>query len=345
MSQPVDEPDAGRGAQRRRSLHEQRLQEEALRWWTRPGVLIFAAVLLLSAAGWGLLLRAARRLPVEEATIGGLSARLDDTTWIADQMDHGENFQRPAVMSPDMPAPGRQRVTVYVTLQNLAQETQDYRGEEFFLVPEIGEEVPPFGAVLGEAPLQPGQSLNTAIHFDLDTTRPHGKLLMNWRRGRDSAYFAVPNPPEHYHLRPRGEDLPPDARLLLPIGKPDRGERLYTGTYGCSACHGDPSKPGSNNLGPHLGSLGVIAGQRVKDLPAPQYIYESILEPNAFIVPECQRGQPCDSPSAMPDYSSLVSLQDAADLLAYLLELRAEPPAAAAPAAAPADTASRGGAR
>jgi hypothetical protein len=329
MSSP-DEPAAGRGERRRQSQREQRLQEEALRWWRRPGVLVFLAVLILSGAGWGLLLRTARRLPVEEAAIGGLSARLDQATWIADQMDHGENFQRPAVMNPDMPAPGTQRVTVYVTLRNLAKETRDYRGEEFFLVPEIGEEVPPFGALLGEAVLLPGQSLNTAIHFDLDTTRPHGKLLMSWRRGRDSAYFAVPSPPEHYHLRPQGESLPPDARILLPIGKADRGERLYAGIYGCSACHGDPSQPGSNNLGPHLGSVGIVAGERVENLPAPQYIYEAMLEPNAFVPPECQNGKPCEVPSSMPDYSSLLTLQDAADLLAFLLEQRAEPPAAKA---------------
>ncbi len=324
MSANDEQPAAGRGVRRRRDQREQRLQEEALRWWRRPGVLVFLAVLVLSGAGWGLLLRSVRRLPVQEATLGGLSARLDQATWIADQMDHGENFQRPAVMSPDMPAPGRQRVTLYVTLRNLAQETRQYRGEEFFLVPEIGEEVPPFGALLGEAPLLPGQSLNTAIHFDLDTTRPHGKLLMSWRRGRESAYFAVPSPPEHYHLRPRGEALPPDARILLPIGKAERGKRLYTDLYGCSACHGEPSRPGSNNLGPHLASIGILAGERVEGMPAPQYLYESLLEPNAFIPAECQKGKPCDTPSSMPDYSSLLNLQDAADLLVYLLEQRAE---------------------
>jgi hypothetical protein len=322
MSEPV-EPAVGRGAQKRRSLQEQRLQGEALRWWTRPGVVLFVAVLVLSGAGWALLVRATRRLPVVEATLEGLTARFDQATWIADQMDHGENFNRPAVMNPDMPGAGTQRVNVYLTLRNSSAETREYRGEEFYLVPEIGEEVPPFGALIGEAPLQPGQSLNTALSFDLDTTRPHGKLLMRWRRGSDTAHFAIPNPPEHYHLRPRGESLPPDARLLLPVGKAERGERLYAGLYGCFACHGNPQEPGSNNLGPHLADIGTVAHERVQGMPGAQYLYESILEPNAFIAPDCQRGQPCDSPSSMPDYSSLLTLQDAADLLVYLLEQRA----------------------
>ena len=48
----------------------------------------------------------------------------------------------------------------------------------------------------------------------------------------------------------------------------------------------------------------------------------SIIEPGAFIAPECKGGVPCDEPTAMPEYASLVNLQDAADLLGYLLELR-----------------------
>src|SRR6185295_1357578 len=136
--------------------------------------------------------------------------------------------------------------------------------------------------VVGEARLEPGQSMNTALHFDVDTSRPHGKLLMAWRAGRRSFYFPIPDPPEHYHLRPRGSDvaLPADARVLLPIANANRGEQLFNSTYGCSACHGDPQVPGSNNFGPHLGGIALAARQRVKGLAADQYIYESILQPN-----------------------------------------------------------------
>lgn len=324
MSQAEEPVEAGRGARRRQALHEQRLQQEALRWWLKPGVLLFLAVLILAGTGWGLLIRATRRLPVREATIDGMSLRISDATWIADQMEHGANFQQPAAMMPDMPTAGKQRVTVYLALHNQTGQTREFHGEEFQVVPEIGDDVPPFGALVGEAPLAPGQTLNTALHFDVETSRPHGKLLMNWQRGRRSVFFALPDPPEHFHRRPRGGDvaLPPQARLLLPIANPDRGEQLYNATYGCSACHGDPRQPGSNNLGPHLGGIAVEAGKRVQGLPAEQYIYESILQPDAFIAPGC-KGGPCQSPSAMPEYESLVNLQDAADLLGYLLEQKA----------------------
>jgi len=324
VSAPPDSPAAGRGAEKRRALREVRTREEALRWWSRPGVLIFLGAVALAAAGWGLLVHSVRRLPVEEASIGGLDVRLDDARWILDQMEHGDNFQKPAAMMPDLPSAGSQRVTAYLALGNRTKEVQEFHGEEFYLVPEIGEELPPIGAVLGEAQLAPGQTLNTALHFDLDTRKPYGKLLMEWRRGKRSAYFAIPEPAEHYHLRPRKDEvaLPTDARLLLPISNPDRGEDLYAKVYGCAACHGDPKVPGSNNIGPHLGAIGRIAAGRVQGMAGPQYIYQSILEPNAFIAPDC-KGSPCQSPSAMPDYSTLVNLQDAADLLSYLLELQA----------------------
>lgn len=321
MSNPAESEVGGRGAKRRQTLREQKMLDEALRWWRKPGVLIFLGALGLAAAGWGILVQAARRLPVQEANIDGLNVRLEDARWIADQMEHGENFSKPAAMMPDMPSFGSQRVTVYLALENRSDELREYRGEEFYLVPEIGEKLPPFGAVVGTATLEPGQTINTGINFDIDTRQPHGRLVVEWRHGNRSVYFPVPLPPEHYHLRPRaGEDLPPDARLLLPIGKAERGGRLYAGTYGCSACHGDPKVPDSNNIGPHLGRIGAEASDRVKDLRAEQYIYESIMEPDAFIAPECKGGVPCEAPTAMPEYSSLVTVQDAADLLAYLLE-------------------------
>ncbi|HET9225725.1 MAG TPA: c-type cytochrome [Thermoanaerobaculia bacterium] len=321
----MDEPQEplARGAAKRQEMREKKTRVEALRWLVKPGVLVFIGALVLAAAGWAILARAVRRLPVQESTNYGIHVRLDDARWILDQMDHGENFRQPAAMMPDMPPMGFQRVTMYLALENRSDELREYHGEEFFLVPEIGEEVPPFGAVIGQASLEPGQTLNTAIHFDLDTTKPHGRLLVEWRHGKRSAWFPIPEPSEHFHLRPRGgADLPPDARMLLPIGKAGRGERLYAGTYGCAACHGDPAVPDSNNLGPHLGRIGAEAGGRIEDVAAEQYIYDSIIDPGSFIAPECKGGVPCDAPTAMPEYSSLVTVQDAADLLAYLLELQ-----------------------
>jgi hypothetical protein len=59
-------------------------------------------------------------------------------------------------------------------------------------------------------------------------------------------------------------------------------------------------------------------------MAAAQYIYESILSPGAFIAPECKDGNPCSEPTAMPEYASLMNLQDFADMVTFLLEQRAE---------------------
>ncbi|MCB1036838.1 MAG: c-type cytochrome [Acidobacteria bacterium] len=309
------------GKQRRQTRRLQRQQREALAWWAQPGVLVFLCAVALAVVGWLLVVKASRRIPVREASLGGLHLKLNQARWVLDQMDHGENFQRPSTMMPDMPEWGSQRVTVDLAFENVSNKTQIYAGEEFFLVPEQGKEVPPIGAQIGRAPLQPGQRLNTTLHFDFDTTQPHGKLLVEWRRKGKSAFLPIPEPAEHYHARPLGGEvaLPQDARLLLPIGEAERGKALFTGRFGCIACHGDPARPGSNNVGPHLAGIATAAATRIEGVSAEQYIYDSIRDPGAFIAPECKRG-PCTAPTAMPEYASLMNLQHFADILAYLLE-------------------------
>lgn len=313
-----DEP--GRGRRRRESQRAGRERREALGWWAKPGVLVFLLALALAVAGWVLVIQQGKRIPVREATIDGLHLRLNQARWILDQMDHGENFQRPSTMAPDMPEWGSQRVTVDLAFENVADSTRIYAGEEFFLVPEVGEAVPPVGAQVGRAPLEAGQRLNTTIHFDFDTTQPHGKLLVEWRREGHSVFLPIPEPAEHYHLRPLGGEvaLPLDVRLLLPIGDGERGKSLYDGTLGCIACHGDVARPGSNNFGPDLALLAEEAGTRIEGTSAAQYIYDSIRDPGAFIAPECKDG-PCQTPSSMPEYASLMTLQDFADVVTYLL--------------------------
>ena len=309
------------GQQRRKARREQRQQREALGWWTQPGVLIFLLAVAVAAVGWFLVVESSRRIPVREASVGGLHLELNQARWILDQMDHGENFQRPSTMMPDMPEWGSQRVTVDLAFENISEQSQVFAGEEFYLVPELGKEVPPVGAQIGWAQLEPGQRLNTALHFDFDTTQPHGKLLVEWRRGEESVYLPIPEPAEHYHLRPRGGEvaLPQDARLLLPIGDGARGRDLFNGRFGCIACHGDLKVPESNNVGPHLAGIGTVAATRVEGLSAAQYIYDSIRAPGAFIAPECKHG-PCTEPTAMPEYASLMNLQHFADVVTYLLE-------------------------
>ncbi len=288
----------------------------------RTATIIFGLVALAAAGGWALLIDAGRKMPVREATVDGIEMRLLEARWILDQMDHGDNFQKPATMMPGMPEYGKQRVTLSLQVTNRSPQPREFRGEEFQLTPEIGEPLPPIGAQTGYANLLPNQTFNTTLHFDLDTRKPHGRLRAVWQHGDEAVYLPIPEPSEHAHLLPRGQStpLPGDARLLLPIGKPENGQQLYEQVYGCVACHGPISTPGTNNVGPHLAAIGLTARDRIEGTSAAQYIYDSILEPNEFIAPVCRDGLPCEQPSAMPEYGSLVSLQDVADLVTYLLQ-------------------------
>ena len=308
-------------AERRQERRERQTLDEALSWWRQPGVLLFLGALVLALAGWGLVIRESQRIPSDEGTIGGLHLRLVEARWILDQMDHGENFQKPSLMMPDMPDWGSQRVTLDLALDNPSDRPQAFDGGEFFLVPEFGDEVAPMGANVGYAQLEPGQDFNTTLHFDFDTRDPHGRLQVEWRRYGESIFLPIPAPAEHYHLRPKSGELalPPDVRVLLPLGKPERGRNLYAGA-GCIACHGAMGVPGSNNVGPHLGAIALDGSARIEGVPAAQYIYESIVAPGDFIAPECQNGRPCSEPTAMPEYASLMTPRDVADLVTFLME-------------------------
>jgi len=284
----------------------------------RIGLLIFTVALGLASVGTGIFLAVRSRAPVKGATLGDLEMRLQRMEWLEHQMSHGDGgFERPASMMPGMPEEGFERLAVEVAITNVVQHPAEFRSEEFVIESERAGTLYPLGALVPRQQLLPGQSLVTAVFFDVETERDLGRLRLVWRHAEDSAYLAVPHPPAH-HAQPRGDvDWPVDVTTLLPIGRPENGRDLFF-TYGCNACHGEPAEPDSNRIGPHLGRIGAVADGRLSDRSGLQYLYESILEPNRFIAPECADGEPCPEPSAMPEYGALLSWQEMADLVMYL---------------------------
>lgn len=60
---------------------------------------------------------------------------------------------------------------------------------------------------------------------------------------------------------------------------------------GCAACHVMPGIPGAVGvIGPDMTNIGVEAATRVAGESAEEYLYQSILDPNAFIAPKCPTG-------------------------------------------------------
>jgi len=115
------------------------------------------------------------------------------------------------------------------------------------------------------------------------------------------------------------EDEWPAVVIELPEGNPENGEQLYAVTYGCQACHGDATQEGAGVIGPGLVNIEEIGAERREGYTAADYVYESILHPNAFIAPDCPTG-PCTEPSGMPpDFGVRMTQQDMADVIAYLL--------------------------
>lgn len=140
-----------------------------------------------------------------------------------------------------------------------------------------------------------------------------GKFITNWTApGPEGGICDLPTPtpvPWPVTVGDLAEAVTGDATA---------GKAVYDAR--CSSCHGDPTQAGSNAVGPWSGAFKDVAATRKDGYTAHDYVYESVMNPNAFIAPDCPSG-PCASPSGMPaNFSQQLQLQDMADLLAYLLD-------------------------
>jgi nitric oxide reductase subunit C len=119
-------------------------------------------------------------------------------------------------------------------------------------------------------------------------------------------------------------------RRASPVARGDatRGAKLYE-TLPCLSCH-DISRPlPGGDICPNLGNIATEATRIVKSpeyhgraKDAAGYIRESILDPNAYIVPGPSYRQ-ADGQSVMPKtFGETLSASELDDLVAYLLTRR-----------------------
>jgi mono/diheme cytochrome c family protein len=102
----------------------------------------------------------------------------------------------------------------------------------------------------------------------------------------------------------------------LPKGNPDNGAKLFM-SMGCSGCHGQQKD--QRIVGPSFYGLWGRAATRKPGYGSAEYIYESIVSPNAYVVPGFQAG-------IMPQtFSKQLSPQDMADILAWIQRDHNEP--------------------
>lgn len=140
--------------------------------------------------------------------------------------------------------------------------------------------------------------------------------VMNWQ-DRALQEAAGPTP------TPLANVVGTDITISLPPGDVDRGKVLTEGNLGCVGCHIlAATGPAWLQSGDTPG-IGDRAATRIgeadytgKATSPEQYLLESIVTPNAFVVSGFEA-------NIMPaNYAQRLTPQDAADLIAYLMSLR-----------------------
>jgi cytochrome c553 len=284
---------------------------------------LFAALLLTSAVASAVLLwRFSEKRVSREAVVEGLKLRVWRARWLVDHMDHGAQFQKPASMSPDMPAEGTERLTVEFVLSNMTAEPKKFMASELSLESEDGRVFEPEWSQWPELELLPGQMIHTLTFFDVP--EQDQALLVRWsREQRQHSLLITYTPGHHSEVEQKRQETPeqwPKTVMWLPAGDAARGKQAFMERFSCVSCHGVPGQAGTQTLGPDLKGIGKAAGQRANG-DAAQYLYDSLLEPDKAIAPICVNGQPCATPSGMPPFGSLLSVEDMSDLLAYMMSL------------------------
>lgn len=121
--------------------------------------------------------------------------------------------------------------------------------------------------------------------------------------GTLAVYTAVAN------LIPQVESAVPEELVLGADVRPDElvaaGQLLYDGAGGCTACHGTGTR--APDL---LGVAGSVCTEREPDKSCKQYLYESMVEPMAYVVDGYQ--------PIMPDMSRTLSETQIWSLVAFL---------------------------
>ncbi len=273
--------------------------------------------LLAMLAGGALALQAWATQPRREAELSGLRLRLERAVWLHEPTDHGDTATLPAV--PGAPAPGERRLTVEFTVFNPRSLPRDFTPGELLLTDATtGAEWRPSKGGSAAFTVRPSELLSVTLGFDVPPTA--SVLRLEWARGSERTTLLSTRRP-----RSPGEGPPGWPRRVdeLPPGNAAAGSALFHGRLACTACHGNPAEPDGRRIGPALANFSRVGATRVVGMSAAQYAYESLLNPGAFIAPECSGQGPCaQKTSTMPLYGETLSPQEMADLISYLVNLR-----------------------
>ncbi|MCQ3932586.1 MAG: hypothetical protein DPW16_19225 [Chloroflexi bacterium] len=113
-------------------------------------------------------------------------------------------------------------------------------------------------------------------------------------------------------------------------GDPEIGKLLFenvtspsTSQNCATACHNvNEPLPGT---GPYLYGIGTVAGSRIPGISAQDYLFQSIMQPSAFLAPP-QTEQPWPDNLMPHDWGQVLTEQDVWHIVAYLMTLTQAPP-------------------
>ena len=117
---------------------------------------------------------------------------------------------------------------------------------------------------------------------------------------------------------------PPSAGSAATSDPPDDETATAFSKAGCAGCHTIPGIPNAVGLvGPDLTTIGSEAGERKAGLDAAGYMRESILDPAAFIAPQCPAGE-CPANVMPPNFEERLTGGEIDLIVNYLLDLTGE---------------------
>lgn len=115
---------------------------------------------------------------------------------------------------------------------------------------------------------------------------------------------------------------------VVPASVVEKGKQVYN-QYGCQACHAIAGFA-DGQVGPALDNIYKVAQERIaspeykqskgKATTAEQYIRESILHPNDYIVPQCPTG-PCPAGVMIQNFEQQIKPDELEALIGYLMSL------------------------
>ncbi len=198
----------------------------------------------------------------------------------------GDTFQPPRQWLNGDPLSGEQIIFWYVPL------LKTKKGGPWWCMPDPEPGINQCEAILrfapGDGPIQPSEEELTQLA--LPTITPTAGPIQT----------AAPTP------TPRSIEGETAAEIIL--------------NAGCGACHAIGALGEAGKVGPDLSAIAIVAGERISDMSAADYVLQSIVEPNVFIAPECPNST-CFANIMPSDYTSRLSRDQITTMVTFLLTL------------------------